>query len=166
MSSFLKRRMVRKVEYYVQQDRADAVNEIRLLASVTHEHVVGYHEAFVDGNRLCIVMEYAPHGDLSRAIRYVQTFRFCGMLLCRIGFERLRRSSPQHLWGGYVKVHRHCKKRQAQQKYFSEDQIWSYLIQITIGLQALHAARILHRPPPVSGKPCPVALPMATWSGR
>ena len=31
---------------------------------------VMYHEAFVDGNRLCIVMEYAPHGDLSRAIRY------------------------------------------------------------------------------------------------
>mmetsp|Transcript_30639 Transcript_30639/g.66877 ORF Transcript_30639/g.66877 Transcript_30639/m.66877 type:complete len:355 (-) Transcript_30639:7-1071(-) len=93
------------VKHMSTQDRADAVNEIRLLASVTHEHVVGYHEAFVDGNRLCIVMEYAPHGDLSRAIR----------------------------------------KRQAQQKYFSEDQIWSYLIQITIGLQALHAARILHR---------------------
>jgi len=66
---------------------------------------VNYHEAFVDGNRLCIVMEYAPHGDLSRAIR----------------------------------------KRASQQKYYSEDQIWSYLVQIANGLQALHKARILHR---------------------
>mmetsp|Transcript_41658 Transcript_41658/g.79602 ORF Transcript_41658/g.79602 Transcript_41658/m.79602 type:complete len:516 (+) Transcript_41658:462-2009(+) len=93
------------VKHMSAQDRADAVNEIRLLASVRHHHVTNYHEAFVDGNRLCIVMEYAPHGDLARAIR----------------------------------------KRAAQQKYFSEDQIWNYLIQICHGLQALHAARILHR---------------------
>lgn len=88
-----------------QAERNEAVNEIRLLASVNDGHIVGYHEAFVDGNRLCIVMEYAPYGDLSRAI----------------------------------------KKRQTQHKPLSEDLIWSYLIQIMRGLQALHAARILHR---------------------
>lgn len=93
------------VKQMSQQDRADAVNEIRLLASVRHEHVVNYHEAFVDGNRLCIVMEYAPHGDIAKAI----------------------------------------KKRQQQGKFFSEDSIWSYLIQVASGLQALHAQRILHR---------------------
>ena len=47
----------------------DAVNEIRLLASVRHPNIVAYNEAFVDGNRLCIVMEYAPHGDLARSIK-------------------------------------------------------------------------------------------------
>ena len=46
----------------------EAVNEIRLLASVRHPNVVNYHEAFIDGNRLCIIMEYASHGDLSRCI--------------------------------------------------------------------------------------------------
>ena len=30
-------------------ERADAVNEIRLLASVRHQNVVRYHEAFLDG---------------------------------------------------------------------------------------------------------------------
>ena len=30
-------------------ERADAVNEIRLLASVKHPNVVRYHEAFLDG---------------------------------------------------------------------------------------------------------------------
>ena len=47
----------------------DAVNEIRLLASVRHPNIVAYNEAFVDGNRLCIVMEYAPHGDMARSIK-------------------------------------------------------------------------------------------------
>ncbi|KAL3139701.1 hypothetical protein ABBQ38_004011 [Trebouxia sp. C0009 RCD-2024] len=50
-------------------ERADAVNEIRLLASVKHPNVVRYHEAFLDGNLLCIVMEYAPNGDLGRFIK-------------------------------------------------------------------------------------------------
>lgn len=35
----------------------------------------GFHEAFIDGNRLCIVMEYAPFGDLSRALRKRQAQR-------------------------------------------------------------------------------------------
>ena len=53
-----------------QQERQEAVNEIRLLASVQRNPgISGFHEAFIDGNRLCIVMEYAPFGDLSRALR-------------------------------------------------------------------------------------------------
>jgi|TARA_B110000259_G_scaffold97206_1_gene112361 serine/threonine protein kinase len=89
-----------------QTERQEAVNEIRLLASVQQNAAIsGFHEAFIDGNRLCIVMEYAPFGDLSRALR----------------------------------------KRQAQKKLLPEDLIWSYFIQITRGLQALHAQKILHR---------------------
>ncbi len=57
------------MKHMSQSERTEAVNEIRLLASVRSPHIVGYHEAFVDGNRLCIVMEYAPYGDLSRALR-------------------------------------------------------------------------------------------------
>ena len=48
-----------------QQERQDAVNEIRLLASVQQNTAIsGFHAAFIDGNRLCIVMEYANGGDL------------------------------------------------------------------------------------------------------
>ena len=59
-----------------QQERQEAVNEIRLLASVQQNAAIsGFHEAFIDGNRLCIVMEYAPFGDLSRALRKRQAQR-------------------------------------------------------------------------------------------
>mmetsp|Transcript_9222 Transcript_9222/g.30430 ORF Transcript_9222/g.30430 Transcript_9222/m.30430 type:complete len:490 (-) Transcript_9222:179-1648(-) len=61
------------VRHMNQAERQEAVNEIRLLASVSNPGVVTYHEAFVDGNRLCIIMEYAPYGDLSRALRKRQT---------------------------------------------------------------------------------------------
>ena len=57
------------VRHMGQAERNDAVNEIRLLASIRSPFVVSYHEAFIDGDRLCIVMEYAKAGDLSRAIR-------------------------------------------------------------------------------------------------
>jgi serine/threonine protein kinase len=72
-------------------EREDAVNEIRLLASIRHENVCRYHEAFVDGNYLCIVMEFAPNGDLGRFIRKGQEFKkvICHLLymndyLCQI----------------------------------------------------------------------------------
>ncbi len=55
-------------------EREDAVNEIRLLASIRHENICRYHEAFLDGNYLCIVMEFAPNGDLSRFVRKGQEF--------------------------------------------------------------------------------------------
>ena len=45
------------------------------MASVMHPNVVAYHEAFIDGNKLCIVMEFAPYGDLARAIRKGQAMR-------------------------------------------------------------------------------------------
>lgn len=47
-----------------QAERMDAVNEVRLLVSINHPSVIRYHEAFLNGNKLCVVMEYAPYGDL------------------------------------------------------------------------------------------------------
>lgn len=47
----------------------DALNEVRLLASVRHPHIVGYNEAFVEGDDyLCIIMEFCAFGDLSAKI--------------------------------------------------------------------------------------------------
>lgn len=58
-----------------QVEKEDAVNEIRLLASVQHPNVIGYHEAFLDGNRICIIMEYAPDGDLAKVIKKAQLMK-------------------------------------------------------------------------------------------
>lgn len=55
----------------LQVEREDAANEIRLLASIQHPNVIGYHEAFLDGNRLCIIMEFAPDGDIAKIIKCV-----------------------------------------------------------------------------------------------
>lgn len=84
------------VEKMSKAEREDAVNEIRLLASIKyviakiynplfytyfindawsdniihllmyrHVNICRYHEAFLDGNYLCIVMSFAPSGDLA-----------------------------------------------------------------------------------------------------
>ena len=49
--------------------KENALNEIRILASVTHPNVIAYKEAFVDSRQLCIVMEHAAQGDLLQQIQ-------------------------------------------------------------------------------------------------
>jgi NIMA (never in mitosis gene a)-related kinase len=49
-----------------EKEKENAVNEVRILASITHPNVVAYKEAFFDeeSSSLCIVMEFADGGDL------------------------------------------------------------------------------------------------------
>eukprot|EP00762_Andalucia_godoyi_P001143 ANDGO_01927.mRNA.1 Putative serine/threonine-protein kinase A len=94
-----------KIKSMSQREREEAVNEIRLLASVNHPAVVRYHEAFVEDDKLFIVTEFAREGDLATRI----------------------------------------SKQKSKNKYFEEDQIWSLLIQMLLGLQAVHNMNILHR---------------------
>lgn len=56
------------------REKANAVNEVRLLASISHPQVVTYYDSFVDqrSETLCIVMEYADGGDLQERIRQRQ----------------------------------------------------------------------------------------------
>jgi len=52
-----------------KKEVSDALNEIRLLASVRHPHIVGFLEAFLEGeDYLCIIMEFCAFGDLSAKI--------------------------------------------------------------------------------------------------
>mmetsp|Transcript_41070 Transcript_41070/g.136086 ORF Transcript_41070/g.136086 Transcript_41070/m.136086 type:complete len:577 (+) Transcript_41070:83-1813(+) len=46
------------------KDRAEAVNEIRVLASVAGAHIITFFEAFVESDVLYIVTEFATSGDL------------------------------------------------------------------------------------------------------
>lgn len=52
------------------KEKENAVNEIRILASVNDQYIIGYKDAFFDevSNTLCIVMEFAEQGDLLKKI--------------------------------------------------------------------------------------------------
>jgi len=52
------------------KEKENAINEVRILASIKHENVAGYKEAFFEqgSSSLCIVMEYANGGDLQTKI--------------------------------------------------------------------------------------------------
>mmetsp|Transcript_14076 Transcript_14076/g.30512 ORF Transcript_14076/g.30512 Transcript_14076/m.30512 type:complete len:392 (+) Transcript_14076:244-1419(+) len=56
-------------------ERMDAVNEVRILFSISHANVIRYHEAFLNNNKLCVVMEYAPYGDLRYYIQKGQRLK-------------------------------------------------------------------------------------------
>jgi NIMA (never in mitosis gene a)-related kinase len=52
------------------KEKANSLNEVRILASIAHPNVVAYKEAFFDesSSSLCIVMDYADQGDLYNKI--------------------------------------------------------------------------------------------------
>ena len=53
-----------------KKEQENSVNEVRILASISHPNVIGYKEAFWDDEKsaLNIVMEYADDGDLHSKI--------------------------------------------------------------------------------------------------
>jgi serine/threonine protein kinase len=48
--------------------REDALNEIRILASIKHRNIIRYCDAFTEKDNLYIVMEFAEHGDVGRQV--------------------------------------------------------------------------------------------------
>ena len=54
-----------------KNQQESSVNEVRILASVHHQNVISYKEAFWDDNNnsLNIIMEYADDGDLLTKIK-------------------------------------------------------------------------------------------------
>ena len=53
-----------------EKEKENALNEVRILASIRHPNIASYKEAFFeqDTNALCIVMEYCDNGDLQSKI--------------------------------------------------------------------------------------------------
>ena len=47
-------------------EKENALNEVRILASIKDPYIIGYKEAFYDEDSscLCIIMEYAGGGDI------------------------------------------------------------------------------------------------------
>ena len=60
-----------KISSLNHKERENALNEIRILASLQHPNIVGYKEAFYDQNTktINIVMEYADDGDLDGKLK-------------------------------------------------------------------------------------------------
>ncbi len=53
-----------------EKEKENALNEVRLLASIKHPNIIAYREAFLDesSSSLCIIMEYANDGDVFQLI--------------------------------------------------------------------------------------------------
>jgi NIMA (never in mitosis gene a)-related kinase len=96
-----------KISQLNKKEQENALNEVRILASISHPNIIGYKEAFFDEDTatLNIVMEYADDGDLE------------------------------------TKIQKHIKTK----TNLSENELWSYLIQMVSGLKALHDIKIMHR---------------------
>lgn len=54
-----------------EKEKENALNEVRILASIVDPYIIGYKESFFDedSSSLCIVMEYADGGDLQKKIQ-------------------------------------------------------------------------------------------------
>lgn len=59
-----------KLVHLSEKERENAINEVRILASVKHPNVIQYKEAFLDeqSQSLCIVMELCDGGDVFQKI--------------------------------------------------------------------------------------------------
>ena len=55
-----------KLQKLSSKEKENALNEVRILASISHPNVIGYKEAFFEDTTicLCIVMENADGGDM------------------------------------------------------------------------------------------------------
>jgi len=62
-----------------EKEKRNALNEVRLLASINSPNIISYKEAFFDESSrcLCIVMEYAEGGDLYQQIIQHQRKNSC-----------------------------------------------------------------------------------------
>lgn len=62
-----------------EYERKNAVNEVRMLASLDHPHIVKFVSGMFDNNEddLYLFMEYAPYGDLANLIEQAKDKKKC-----------------------------------------------------------------------------------------
>lgn len=51
-----------------EKEKENSLNEVRILASIKHETIIGYKEAFFEDPCLCLVMDFANDQDLYQKI--------------------------------------------------------------------------------------------------
>jgi NIMA (never in mitosis gene a)-related kinase 1/4/5 len=57
-----------KLDSMGQKDQESALNEVRILASLAHENIIAYRDAFYEKGCLFLVLEFAEAGDLAADI--------------------------------------------------------------------------------------------------
>jgi NIMA (never in mitosis gene a)-related kinase len=77
-----------KLKDLCDKEKQNALNEVRILASVKSNFVISYKEAFIDEDdtNLCLIMEYADKGDLYQKI---SQFKKIGCLIEEIDIWRI-----------------------------------------------------------------------------
>ena len=100
------------------KEKENAINEVRILASIKHPNIISYKEAFIDkgSESLAIVMELVDMGDLY------------GLIMKSL--KKQGSTIPQ-----------------ADQEYegLKEEFIWRVFIQVVKGLKSMHDLNIMHR---------------------
>lgn len=51
---------------YKGKERTESLREVYMLRKLSHPHLIGYHNSFIEGESLHILMEFADCGDLQR----------------------------------------------------------------------------------------------------
>jgi NIMA (never in mitosis gene a)-related kinase len=66
-----------KIQKLSPKEKNNALNEVRILASVNSPYIISYKESFIDeeDQTLCIVMEYADDGDLFQKIKLYKSHK-------------------------------------------------------------------------------------------
>ena len=57
------------IDHLSQKNQKEVIYEAQILKKINHPHIVKYYCSFMDGNCLCIVMEYIDGGDLHTLIK-------------------------------------------------------------------------------------------------
>lgn len=59
-----------KMSLLNEKERENALNEIRILASISSPYIIQYKDSFLDpeSNILCVIMEFASGGDLNKVL--------------------------------------------------------------------------------------------------
>ncbi|EDQ88985.1 uncharacterized protein MONBRDRAFT_32564 [Monosiga brevicollis MX1] len=52
-----------------RKELADTTNEAQIMSRLSHKNIIAFFDSFVEGDALCIIMEYAGGGDLDQVIR-------------------------------------------------------------------------------------------------
>lgn len=124
------------------REREDALNEIRIMASIKHKNIVRYCDAFTEKDSLFIVMEFAG-ASARRAPRPHAAPPNPARPPAHSVPARTRTPAPDPSEHGDIS--RQIDKFKAANKYIKEDTIWSYMIQMCNGLALMHGRNVLHR---------------------